>query len=236
MNNRFSNFFVFLFASLLSLTANAQCENWIGKPNQTDAENAHSIYRQALKAHDYNTAFEQWQIAFKLAPAADGKRDYHYTDGITMYKHMLANVTDEKVKAEYHAQIIKLYDQAIACYLSKSITTKNGTEEELNTKLGYLYGRKAYDMFYTINSSYDDNVVALDNCIKYAGDNAEYVIFDPYASIIVYEFKEKRMPKDKAVALYKRLNQIAEYNIPTMKSGQKDTSRHRPPWKGNLLK
>ncbi len=213
MNNRFSNFFVFLFASFLSLTANAQCENWIGKPNQTDAENAHSIYRQALKAHDYNTAFEQWQIAFKLAPAADGKRDYHYTDGITMYKHMLANVTDEKVKAEYHAQIIKLYDQAIACYLAKSITTKNGTQEELNTKLGYLYGRKAYDMFYTINSSYDDNVVALDNCIKYAGDNAEYVIFDPYASIIVYEFKEKRMPKDKAVALYKRLNQIAEYNI-----------------------
>ncbi|MBK8348030.1 MAG: hypothetical protein IPL08_10505 [Saprospiraceae bacterium] len=49
-------------------------KNWIGKPNQTDAGNAYSIYRQAL-AHDYNTAFEQWQIAFKLAPATDAEKE-----------------------------------------------------------------------------------------------------------------------------------------------------------------
>ncbi len=213
MNNRIiSSIYVFI-AVISANLLNAQCENWIGKPTQTDAENAHSIYRQALKAGDYTTAFENWQIAYKLAPAADGKRDYHYTDGVLLYKNMLANVADEKTKAEYHAQITKLYDQAIACYQSKSITTKNGTEDELNAKIGYLYGRKAYDMFYTINASYDDNMVALDNCIKYAGDNAEYIIMDPYANIIVWEFKEGRLPKQKAVELYKRLTQISEYNI-----------------------
>lgn len=205
---------MYVFVAVFSANfVNAQCENWIGKTTQTDAENAHSIYRQALKAGDYKTAFENWEIAYKLAPAADGKRDYHYTDGVTLYKNMLTNVTDEKTKAEYHAQIIKLYDQAIACYQSKSISTKNGTDDELNAKLGYLYGRKAYDMFYVINSSYDDNIVALDNSIKYAGDNAEYIIMDPYANIIVWEFKEGRMPKQKAVELYKRLTQISEYNI-----------------------
>lgn len=213
MNNRIiSSIYVFI-AVISANLLNAQCENWIGKPTQTDAENAHSIYRQALKAGDYTTAFENWQIAYKLAPAADGKRDYHYTDGVLLYKNMLAKVADEKTKAEYHAQITKLYDQAIACYQSKSITTKNGTEDELNAKIGYLYGRKAYDMFYTINASYDDNMVALDNCIKYAGDNAEYIIMDPYANIIVWEFKEGRLPKQKAVELYKRLTQISEYNI-----------------------
>ena len=31
----------------------SQCETWVAKPTQTDAENAHSIYRQALKAKDY---------------------------------------------------------------------------------------------------------------------------------------------------------------------------------------
>ncbi|MBK8627582.1 MAG: hypothetical protein IPN86_19065 [Saprospiraceae bacterium] len=197
MNNRIiSSIYVFI-AVISANLLNAQCENWIGKPTQTDAENAHSIYRQALKAGDYTTAFENWQIAYKLAPAADGKRDYHYTDGVLLYKNMLANVADEKTKAEYHAQITKLYDQAIACYQSKSITTKNGTEDELNAKIGYLYGRKAYDMFYTINASYDDNMVALDNCIKFAGDNAEYIIMDPYANIIVWEFKEGRLPKQK---------------------------------------
>lgn len=213
MNNRFLNSIYVLLAVFSATFANAQCENWNGKPTQTDAENAHSIYRQALKAADYTTAFENWQIAYKLAPAADGKRDYHYTDGVALYKHMLTNVTDEKVKAEYHSQILKLYEQAINCYLSKSITTKNGTDDELNAKIGYLYGRKAYDMYYTVNSSYDENIVALDNAIKYSGDKAEYIIMDPYANIIVYEFKEGRMKKEKAVELYKKLSEIAEYNI-----------------------
>jgi transposase-like protein len=213
MNTRiFSSIYVFI-AVIAANLLNAQCETWIGKPTQTDAENAHSIYRQAIKAGDYTTAFENWQIAYKLAPAADGKRDYHYTDGVLLYKNMLTNVADEKTKAEYHSQIIKLYDQAIDCYKSKSISTKNGTDDELNAKIGYLYGRKAYDMFYTINASYDENIVALDNCIKYAGDNAEYIIMDPYANIIVWEYKEGRLPKQKAVELYKKLTQIAEYNI-----------------------
>lgn len=213
MNYRFLSVFSTLIVVFATSMVNAQCENWIGKPTQTDAENAHSIYRQALKAGDYTTAFENWQIAFKLAPAADGKRDYHYTDGVALYKHLLTTTTDEKLTAEYKAKIVMLYDQAISCFQSKSITTKNGTDDELNARLGYLYGRKAYDMFYSVNSSYDDNMKALDECIKYSGDKAEYIIMDPYANIIVYEFKEGRMPKEKAVALYKKLSEIAEYNI-----------------------
>jgi hypothetical protein len=191
----------------------SQCETWVGKPTQTDAENAHSIYRQALKAKDYPTAFENWQTAYKLAPAADGKRDYHYTDGVVLYKDLLTKTTDDKVKAEYHNKIIQLYDQAIACYTSKAITTKNATDEEMKWRIGYLYGRKAADMFYIINAPYEDVLVALDKTIEYSGDKTEYTIFDPYARIVVYEFKEKRFPKEKAVSIYKRMQEIAEYNI-----------------------
>lgn len=212
-----NKFFYFLSVLAMCLTSGqqgmAQCENWIGKPIQSDAEGAHSIYRQALKANDYSTAFEQWKIAYKFAPAADGKRDFHYTDGALLYKQMLTTATDEATKADYKNQITKLYDQAIACYISKSISTKTNSDEEYNQKIGYLYGRKAYDMYYTLNSDYADIMVALDNCIKYSGDKAEYIIFDPYVSIIVWEFKEKRMTKEKAVELYQRLGQIAEYNI-----------------------
>jgi hypothetical protein len=213
MNNRIFFAFYVMLASVGLSILNAQCETWIGKPTQTDAENAHSIYRQALKANDYTTAFENWQIAFKLAPAADGKRDYHFTDGVLLYKHLLTTTTDEKTKAMYHAKIIEMYDQAISCYQNKAISLKVDTEEALKQRIGYLYGRKAYEMFYTINSPYADNIVALDNSIKYSGDLAEYIIMDPYAKIIVWEFKQGRMPKEKAVELNKKLNQIAEYNI-----------------------
>lgn len=207
-------FLSFLVALAIGpMTALAQCDNWVGKPFQQDAENAHSIYRQALKANDFTLAFENWQTAYKLAPAADGKREYHYTDGISIYKHLLSSVSDEKLKAEYKEKIINLYDQAIQCYQSKSISTKTNSDDEYMQKIGFLYGRKAYDMFYVLNSPYNDNIAALDKCIATAGDNAEYIIFDPYANIIVWEYKQGRMSKEKVIELYNRLNQIAEYNI-----------------------
>lgn len=213
MNNRILSGLLSFILIIAINNIQAQCDNWIGKPFQADAEAAHSIYRQALKANDFATAFENWKTAFKLAPAADGKRDYHFTDGVTLYKQMLAGVTDEKTKEEYKAQIIKLYDQAIACYQSKSIATKGGTDEELNTKIGYLYGRKAYDMYYVVNAPYADNIAALDLCLKYAGDKAEYIVMDPYANIMVWEFKQKTMTKEKVIEVYKKLTQVAEYNI-----------------------
>jgi hypothetical protein len=212
MNNRILNVFIAIFLSGIA-TLSAQCDSWIGKPFQSDAENAHSIYRQALKGNDYKTAFENWQTAYKLAPAADGKRDYHYTDGISLYKHLLTSAKDDAQKAEYHKKIIQLYDQAIECYKAKAITTRNATEEEAKWRIGYLYGRKAYDMFYNINAPYDDVIVALDNSVQYAGVKAEYTIFDPYAKIAVYEFKQGHLKKERAVEIYKKLKEIAEYNI-----------------------
>ena len=32
---------------------NAQCNTWINSPTQNEAENAHSIYRQAMKVNDF---------------------------------------------------------------------------------------------------------------------------------------------------------------------------------------
>lgn len=68
-----SLFFLFVSSVLLSQQLNAQCNTWINSPTQNEAENAHSIYRQAMKVNDFNIAFEHWNIAYKLAPAADGK-------------------------------------------------------------------------------------------------------------------------------------------------------------------
>jgi len=206
-------FATFVYLGVGVSTSTAQCENWIGKPTQSDAENAHTIYRQSLKSGEMDLAFENWQIAYKLAPAADGNRDYHYTDGIEIYKKKLASTADVNLKEDYSAIIMRLYDEAIACYKSKSIKVKVDTDEAYNDKIGYLYGRKAYDMFYIINTPYDQTIDALNNSIKYSGDKSEYIILDPYGRIIVWEYKEGRMPKEKAVELYQRLSQISEYNI-----------------------
>lgn len=206
-----------LFYVILSLVyvtqSSAQCKTWIGLPTQSEAENAHTIYRQALKVNDFNIAFENWQIAYNLAPAADGKRDFHYTDGIELLKKKLETATDDAEKESLKSFVIRLYDEAIECYNAGVIQPKDNSKEAINKKIGYLYGRKAYDMFYYLNSPYNDNLEAIKKSIEYGGDNTEYIVFDPWAKIVVWNYKNNDISKSEIIEYNKKLSDIASYNI-----------------------
>ncbi|MEE9439318.1 MAG: hypothetical protein V3V14_09990 [Saprospiraceae bacterium] len=195
--------------------ANAQCENWNDSAQKDEAENAHTIYRQALKGKDYALAFEHWQIAYGIAPSADGKRDYHFTDGAILFLEKFKTETDETKKAEYKKKGLSLIDDAIACYKSNGITRSkcNGEQACIDKRIGYLAGRKAYDMFYTYNTPYSQTLAALEMAVDKSGNDIEYIVFDPYAAIVVYEFEKGNMDKVKARGLYEKLNELANYNI-----------------------
>jgi len=199
---------------LISSNSFGQCESWEGNPKKEDAENAHSIYRQAIKGSDWATAFEYWQQAYDIAPAADGKRDYHYTDGVTLYVNKFKSETDEAKKAEYVEIINRLYGEAIACYESKSISLKCGdTDECYQKRIGYLQGRRAYEMFYSLNAPYSENLDIINKAIDASGMDSEYIVFDPLSRIVVWEFQKGRMDKDQAISYYKKMEEIANYNV-----------------------
>lgn len=208
----------FLMAMLFTVSSlalgNAQCESWVGSPKKDDAENAHSIYRQAMKSEDYSLAFENWEIAFGLAPAADGKRDYHFTDGAKLYLNKFKEETDAAKKEEYKNKSLSLIDDAIACYNAGSIkSSKCSTDECIQKRIGYLAGRKAFDMFYTFNTPYSQTIEALQMSVEKGGNDTEYIVFDPYALIVVYQIEKELMEKAKARSIYEELNAIADYNI-----------------------
>ena len=120
---------------------NTQCASWIDSPQKEDAENAHSIYRQAIKTKDYVLAYENWEIAFNIAPAADGKRDYHFTDGSLLYIDKFKKETDPAKKEAYKNKALSLIDEAIACYNAGGITrSKCTTDECIQKRIGYLAG------------------------------------------------------------------------------------------------
>jgi len=192
----------------------AQCESWVGTPQEEDGSNAHSVYRQALKGKDYKTAFEYWQQAYEIAPAADGQRDYHYTDGAKLYVNMYKNETDEAKKKEYLEIIDRLYEEAIACYESKSIKIKCGDSDECyQKKIGYIQGRRAYEKFYDLNSPYSENLMIIDDALNKGGVDTEYLVFDPLARIVVWQFQKEKMDKETAVDYYKQMEEIAQHNI-----------------------
>ena len=192
----------------------AQCESWVGSPKEGEASDAHTIYRDAFKTKDYALAFENWEIAYTLAPAADGKRDYHYTNGIELYKDKLTKATtteDKKVAKEW---ISKLYDEAIACYEAGAISIKNCTADDcIKKKVGYLYGRKGYDLYYSVNAKYSQTLEALKAAVENGGLDSEYIIFAPYATIVVDWFQKGKMTQEEARNAHITLNEIADHNI-----------------------
>lgn len=193
---------VLLCSSLLFVATNgqAQCKTWQESDMQETAEEQHVLYRSFIKNEEYEKAFPHWQKAYEIAPAADGERPFHFSDGRKIYMDMFKKATDEEKKKEYAQMILDLYDQEIQCY------GKDGQE-------AFLLGRKAYDMFYYLNSPYSKQLETLKAAVEKGGNKTEYIVFDPYARVVVYEYEKERMSAEEARNIYLRLNEIADHNI-----------------------
>lgn len=200
------------------LEVNAQlpeCKTWNDSPQKEDGENQHSIYRPLVRNKNYERAFPHWQKAFNIAPAADGKRDYHYEDGINIYKHFLETATDDAKKAEYKQKIIDLYKGMINCYENRVITVKDCDELCYQAVIGRKYGRMAYDMFYTLSSPYSETIKAIEKAVEYGGKGSEYIVLEPWAHIVTYEYHQGNKTADEVRQVYDKIMEIADYNIET---------------------
>lgn len=190
----------------------AQCENWNDSPQKDEAENNHSIYRQALKAKDFAVAEEYWAKAYEVAPAADGKRDYHFTDGIKLYIEKL-KTADATTKAQYVDKINMLYDQVIECYKNGAIKpTKCQDDACIEKRIGNITARRGFDMYYSINAPYSKNLEMYDNALALAGNDIEYTFFDPVATMAVYQFEKGNLDKQKTLDYFFLMEKIAEHN------------------------
>lgn len=207
--------FSLLFCMGIAFFANAQCETWIGSPDENAATDAHTIYRGYIKNNDFDNAFESWQQAYDLAPAADGKRDYHMTDGAKIYVHKFKNSSDDAEKKAFAEKVVAFYDQAVDCYKSKGITIEKcgDSQECYDQRISYLRGRQGYDMYYVLNSVYSKNYDVLKEAVDLGGNKVEYIVFDPLAKITVYQYQQGKIDKAQALANYQTLEAIADHNI-----------------------
>ena len=64
--------------------ANAQCNSWVGNPRETEAKEAHVLYRQMVKGKtaadlaklddvSFGIIYDNWLKAYEIAPMADGQ-------------------------------------------------------------------------------------------------------------------------------------------------------------------
>ena len=208
---------IFVFTASLT-SAQFVCTTWNDSPQKQQGEEAHSIYRQAIKtgAEDWALAEEYWNIAYKVAPGADGKRDFHLTDGIKIYRHKLkvaAEAKDEAKVAAYKEKIIELYDECIACYEQKVIELNDCDDDCYKSKVGFIQGRMGYDLFYELNAGYDKNYEVLMASMASNDVGSEYIVLEPAAHIGVYQFKKGKVTAEEMRQLYSDIERIGDYNI-----------------------
>jgi tetratricopeptide (TPR) repeat protein len=181
----------------------SQCTTWNESDRKSEAEDAHVVYRGNIKEKKFDEAFPYWEKAYTIAPAADGQRSFHFSDGVDIYMHKFQNETDEAKKKEYAQRILELYDQWVQCYPKEA---------------GYARGRQAYNMFYTLRSDYGKLAEVLAEGLEKGGMNSEYIILDPYAHVVVWMYENEMMTDVEARKVHASLVELADHNIANNKN------------------
>jgi hypothetical protein len=206
---KLSMIFLLLTAGAVTIFAQDPCKTWSNLSNEEEVVGFHSIYRPYVKGKqaadlasmdesNFSVAFENWEKCYKNAPAADGQRPTHYSDGRLFYKAMAQKETDEAKKNEYNEMILKLYDEQIQCYKNEA----------------FLLGRKAFDMFYMPAYGYRPSTLeAFKQALEKGGNNIEYIILEPMAQVMAYLYSNDQLGQPETQALYTKLETAADHNI-----------------------
>ncbi|HQU59188.1 MAG TPA: hypothetical protein PLU64_08330, partial [Saprospiraceae bacterium] len=198
-----------LFAGASLAQDKDPCATWNNSPKKEEAENAHVLYRGVVKGkevadleklgeQEFNLAYNNWKKAYDIAPAADGQRPSHYSDGRDLVRVKYNKATDPAVKKELADFILRLYDEQIKCYKNEA----------------FLLGRKGFDMFYMPEFGYrQETYNVLKEALEKGGNETEYIVMEPLSQILVYFFKNQMVSQKETQDMYNKMSEIVDYNI-----------------------
>lgn len=204
---------------VLSMTVgvtNAQCDSWVGKPDETKIKEAHVLYRGLAKGKDaatlasldemnFSIVYDNWRTAYEKAPKADGNRSYHFTDGVDILKAKAqrAGTTDAE-KKELTQEVLDMWDQYGVCFPDKK---------------GVSLGRKALEMFYNAEYGYRPATLeAFKEAINSGRMDLEYIVLEPLGQLVNYLFKNGQVEQAEARDLLIKGIALADYNIENNKT------------------
>jgi len=149
-----------------------------------DLESEYVIYRDMLKAGEVQDAFERWKKVYAKAPAADGRRNTVYSDGIYFYEYFISQTQDSTKINGYVDKIFELYSEIDRCYADGSFSD----------------ARKAFDLFYKYpyRSTKEETYKLFKKVIDTDGEDMPYFTFNPFAALIVDMHNEGKIDDAEA--------------------------------------
>jgi len=189
------------------------CKHWEGSPDREEARKAHVLYRDLLKLNKITDAFDLWEVAYELAPAADGQRYFHYMDGITIYKHFYDNETDPAKKEAYLKRVFEFYDEATRCYPENASLYKS---------------LKAFDLYYNYPGVATDKEVfnLFKEVMDEEGKETPAHVINPFTALMQKLFANKEIEMPETQKYSKQVLDVVDFRVKEYKE------KRNPKWKG----
>ncbi len=164
------------------------CPKFIDAPNPGQVEDNYVIYRDKLRLNDINGAYELWQEVYKIAPAADGRRNTVITDGIWFAEYFMSQTRDVAEQKKYEDQVFAFYDKIQECY----------------PEGGYSYARKGFDGFYKYKTRYTNAEIynLFQKAIEIDGDKVGDFILNPLSNLVVERHEAGEIDDAEARRMY----------------------------------
>lgn len=183
------------------------CGKFSDATSPSDAETAHVLYRDFLKNKNWTEAFAYWQKAYEMAPAADGKRDYHFLDGIKLYEQKIKTETDTDKRLEYIQNIFDLYTEATKCYPDKASMYK---------------GLKAFKLYYSYRDQATDMEIyqQFKEVIDTEGEETADFVINPFTALMTDLYLAEKIPMTEAQTYAQKISQAIDYGTENCKTSK----------------
>ena len=175
------------------------CPKFKDAPNPDEVETNYVLYRDFYKVKEWEKAFDLWQKVYNVAPAADGKRNTVYADGIRFYEHFLRESKDESLKNEYIDRIFELYDEIDRCY----------------GEGGYIVGRKAFDLYYKYKdrASREEVFEMFKASIDTDGLDTKDFVINPFTALLTEMHSEGKVSDEDAKKYELKIREIIQKGL-----------------------
>lgn len=145
------------------------CPKFSDAPDPDRATDMYVIYRNFMKTKEFDEALPRWRTVYDNTPAADGKRNTVYLDGVRLYQYL---ATQNPAQQEAYGDTIQmLYAQARECYPDD----------------GFTAAMQGFDAYYTYpgSATHQEIYELFKESIEKDGDELQYFIINPMASLLV---------------------------------------------------
>lgn len=166
-------------------------------PNGDDIMSAFVLYRDQLKLKNYNEAYKLWKIAMYNAPGSNGRVQYHYDDGVTIFTHFFEKAQTEAEKKQWVDSISWLYEKRMDCF----------------GDIAYLSGRKAFDCYYYYKSYVPEDSIYtwFKRAIDGKKEKTDYFVVNPFVKMLWDKYSDGSITQEEASRYANELLAILDY-------------------------